>query len=205
MRRTKHIPFLRLLLASLMVASGALAQTIQDRQTATEVDPPPSDAISAARSRYIQDARAGEISRDANDGKTLAQLSRGRPNRPFPPRRGYPRGSYPSAWMDHGNAGHAVIGAVIGFGLGAALGAAANKDRHPGATAGAVVIFGGLGALIGAAVDAAHGGPYPFAHHRRSRPPLWRKDMDMDEEPDLSAASIGSRSVGSHSEDRPAE
>ncbi|HKM47210.1 MAG TPA: hypothetical protein VJX69_06460 [Terriglobales bacterium] len=205
MKRAKNIPFLPLLLASLMVASGALAQTTlaqttEERQTTNEKSPSTTDAISAARGPYIQDAKAADISRDAGDGIMLAQFSSGRSMRPSPPHRGYSRGSYQSPWMGHGNAGHAVIGAAIGFGLGAALGAAANKDRHPGATAAAVVLFGGFGALIGGAVGAAHGGPYPFAHHRRSRSPSWRKDKDVDEEPDLSAGS-----TGSHPEGRPAE
>ncbi len=203
MRRAKHIPFLPFLLASLLVASGALAQAAQERQTETEREPARNIAISAARSPYIQNAEADSIFPDADSGSTLAQLSRSRPSRPFPSRRGYPRGGYQSPWMDHGNAGHAVIGAVIGFGLGAAVGAKANTSPYPGTTARAVVLFGSFGALIGAAVGAAHGGPYPFAHHRRSHPPLWRKGMD--EEPDLSADCSGSYSIGFHPEGRPAE
>lgn len=199
MKRAKHIPFLPFLLASLMVASGALAQTIEDRQTETEKDPSTSDAISAARSPYMQNAKAGGISRDADDGMILAQFSRGRPTRPSPPHHEYPRGSYQSPWVGHGNAGHAVIGAAIGFGLGAALGAAANTDRHPGANAAAVVLFGGFGALIGGVIGGTHGGPYAFRHHRRTYPPSCHKD----EESDLSADSAGSHSAG-RSAERPA-
>jgi len=103
--------------------------------------------------------------------------------------------------VNHGNAGHAVIGAVIGFGLGAALGAAANTDHHPGTTAAAVVLFGGFGALIGGVIGGSHGGPYAFRHLRKTYPPSWHKDED----PDLSADSTGSRSIGSHPEGRPAE
>lgn len=88
--------------------------------------------------------------------------------------------------MDRGN-GHALIGAAIGFGFGAAIGAKANSDSHAGATAAAVLIFGGVGALIGAAIGANHGGPNPFAHHRKpSRP-------SRDGESDVDADSGGSR------------
>lgn len=196
MKYTKHNPLLPILLASLMVASSALAQTTsspttEDRQIETEEYSSASDAISAARNQYAQNAKAESDSRRADDGMSVAQFSpRNGPMRPFPPNHGYPRGSYQSPWMDHGNGRHVLIGAVIGFGLGAALGAKANKDPHPGTTTGAVVLVGGVGALIGAAIGGAHGGPYPFAHHKRIRPPF----QHGGEEPDLSANSIGSGS-----------
>jgi hypothetical protein len=197
MKCAKSIPSLLFLLASLMVASGALAQTKlaqtkEDRQIETKRDSLSEDAISAARSRYTQNAKGEGASRDAGDDNdhVLAQLSRPKPMPPFPPHRGYPRGNYPAApWMEHGNAGHAVIGAIIGFGLGAALGATANSDRHPRATVGAVVLFGGLGALIGGVIGGSHGGPYAFAHRRKTYPPSWREGEGSE----LSAHFIGSR------------
>jgi hypothetical protein len=199
MKRAKHIPFLLFLLASLMVASGALAQTKEDRQIETEKDPLSEDAISAARSPYTQKAKVEGASRDAGDDhdNVLAQLSRPKPMTPFPPHRGYPRGNYPTPWMEHGNAGHAVIGAIIGFGLGAALGATANTDRHSGATAGAVFLCGSLGALIGGVIGGSHGGPYAFAHHRRTYRPSGR----AGEESDLNAHWTGSHSEGRSAED----
>jgi hypothetical protein len=57
-------------------------------------------------------------------------------------------------WRQRGNGRHALIGAVIGFGIGAALGAKGNKDPHARVTA--PVLFGSVGALIGAAVGAGH-------------------------------------------------
>lgn len=194
MKRAKHIPFLLFLLASLMVASVALAQTMpaqttEGRLTETEKDPPSSDAISAARSSYTPDVKGEGLSRYAGDGMT-AQLSRDRPTRPVPPHHGYPRGSYRTPWMDHGDAGHAAIGAAIGFGLGAALAAKANTSPYPGATARAIFLVGGLGALMGGVIGGSHGGPFAFAHHRRTYPPARRED----EESDLSAHFIGSRS-----------
>jgi hypothetical protein len=197
MKRAKHIPFLLFLLVSLMVASGALAQTTEARQIETEKDLLRNDAISAARSSYTQNVKAEGASRNAGDATLLAQRFQPRPMQPFRPQRGYPQGSYRTPWMDHGNAGHAVIGAVIGFGLGAGLGAGANPGSHTGTTrAGSALIFGGLGALIGGVIGGSHGGPYAFAHRRRTYPPSWREG----EESDLSAHLIGHRS-----EDKSAE
>jgi hypothetical protein len=200
MKCAKPIPSLLILLASLMAASGALAQTKEDRQIETKRDSLHEEAISAARSRYTQNAKVENASRDAGDDNdnVLAQLSRPKPMPPFPPHGGYPRGNNPAApWMDQGNAGHAVIGAVIGFGLGAALGATANTDRHPRATVGAVVLCGSLGALIGGVIGGSHGGFYAFAHHRRAYRPSGREG----EESDLNAHWTGSHSEGRSAED----
>jgi len=57
-------------------------------------------------------------------------------------------------WRQQGNGRHALIGALIGFGIGAALGAKGNRDPH--ARVVAPILFGGAGALIGAAVGASH-------------------------------------------------
>jgi hypothetical protein len=61
---------------------------------------------------------------------------------------------YGSMWRQPGNGRHALIGALIGFGVGAALGAKGNQDPH--ARVVAPVLFGGGGALIGAAIGASH-------------------------------------------------
>jgi hypothetical protein len=188
MKRTKHIPFLSFLLAMLMLVSSALAQTTAET---TEVDKysPRSDEIFAARTAYTQNVKAEAISRDADDGLTLAQLSRegfsrDRPTRSSAPHHGYPQRGYQTPWRDHG---HALIGAAIGFGLGAAIGAKANTSPYPGSTARAVVLIGSFGALIGGAIGAAHGGSYLFAHRRRTHPPSRAEDSESD----LSADSIG--------------
>ena len=49
---------------------------------------------------------------------------------------------------------HALIGALVGLGVGAAIGAKGNQDPH--ARVVAPVLFGGAGALIGAAIGASH-------------------------------------------------
>jgi hypothetical protein len=172
MRHTKHI---HLLLASVLLASGASAQT-RDSQVANSSSG--ENSISAARSRYAQTA---DISPDTNN-TMLAQLPRGGPGQPFPPRRGYPRSSsYQTQWMDHSNAAHALIGAAIGFGIGAALGA--NSSARNGTSVGAgVMIGGGLLGLIGGVIGSGTGGHYPFAYRRRVYRPSWPDD---DEESDL--------------------
>src|ERR1700683_1514516 len=136
MKKTKHIPFFSLLLASLVPRSSTMAQTAEDQRTETvdKYDTRSIDAISAARSRYIQTA---DISPDASN-PTLAQL-RGGPGRPFPSQRPYPRGTYQTPWRDHANAGHILIGAAIGFGIGAALGAH-NSARDGTPVAGGIII-----------------------------------------------------------------
>jgi hypothetical protein len=187
MKHTRQIPFLYLFLATFMLVSSALAQTTEDT---TEVDKysPRSDEISAARTAYAQNANAEGISRDADDGLTLTQLSRegfsrDRPTRSSAPRRGYSRGGYQTPWRDHG---HALIGAAIGFGLGAAIGAKTNTSPYPGTTVRAVFLIGSFGALIGGAIGAAHGS-YLFAHHRRAHRPSRAEDSESD----LNADSIG--------------
>lgn len=159
MRHAKHIPFLTCLLASLLLASSALAQTGETRQTELEKESTNSESISAARSQYLNSATEN-IFRNTDAAISNSQFSTRTSPAPFPPRHGYGyrRGYHRSPWMDHGG-GHALLGAVIGFGLGAALGAATSTNRQPGTKVGAVVIFGGFGALIGGEVGEAHGGP----------------------------------------------
>jgi hypothetical protein len=164
-------------LASLLIASSAPAQTA-DGPTANL---PEHNQIAAARSQYTQTA---EISPDANDD-TVAQLPRRGPRTPFPPRQGYPRGSYPTPWMEHRNPGHALIGAAIGFGLGATLGALSNA--HKGAPVGSGALVGGaLFGFIGGAIGAAHGGPHMFARRTRVYRPSW---PEADEESHLRSHS----------------
>ncbi len=196
MKRTRHAFFLFFLLASLLLASTALAQTTEVRQAETEKEPLRIDAIAMARSSYTRNAKAEGASDDAGDARLLAQRFQPRPMPPFPPQRGYPQGNYRTPWMDHGNAGHTLIGAAIGFGLGAALGATANTDRHSGASAGAAVLCGGLGALIGGVIGGSHGGLYALAHHRRIRRPAGREGEESD---------LNAHVTSSHSEDKTAE
>jgi len=188
MKHTKHFPFR---LALLLLASTALAQTGDGLASRTLAQ---GDEIATARSRYTQTA---DNLQGGNDGKPLAQLQRLGPRTPSLPQRGYPqRGSYQPRWIDHGHAGHAVIGAAIGFGLGALLGAKANTDQHPRATVGAVVIFGGIGALIGGAIGGSHGGHYAFSHRRK---------IHLAPQPEDEEADRGADSQGSHAKEIPAE
>jgi hypothetical protein len=173
MKPTKHI---HLLLASLLVASVAFAQTKQAADSAPE-----EEAISAARSQYAQ---AASVSSNA-DNKTLAQFPRGGPERPFPPRGRYSRERYETPWMDHGGAGPILIGAAIGFAVGAALGA--SQSAHNGTPVSGGIIFGGgilgfLGGCVGKAVSTFPGGHYSSAHRRRPHRPSSPED---DEESNL--------------------
>jgi hypothetical protein len=176
--RNSSILLASVLLASVLLASVALAQT---RDSLKEESISAEDSISAARSQYAQ---TSNISPDA-DNAILAQLPRGGPARPFPARRGYPRGTYQTTWMEHGNPGHALIGAGIGIGVGAALGAISNANKGAPVGSGAIVL-GALFGFIGGAIGAAHGGPHMFAHRGRVYRPCSPED---DEESQLHSHS----------------
>ena len=197
MKHTQRVPLVILLLASLVPASKAQSPTIEDQKTLVDdssstraaiVAPP----IFAARSAYANQVQGEVSARNADDGVglNLAQLSPRRPPVPPRPHRGYPPESYQDHWMDQGSARHGLIGALIGFGVGAALAAKADKTGHPGAM---IVLVGGAGALIGAAVGANHGGPGPFARHRRIDPPSEREGKESD---------LSADSGGRHSDDK---
>jgi hypothetical protein len=172
-----HTRKLSLLLAPVLLASVVFAQTRDNAEANASRD----DAVSAARSRYVQ---TSEISPET-DHKTLAQLHRGGPARPFPPHRGYPRGTYQTPWMDHGSAGHVLIGAAVGFGVGAALGAQ-NSARNGTPVAGGILIGGGLlgflGGCAGKAVGDLQGIHFAPTHRRRT---YWPSGPEDDEESNL--------------------
>jgi hypothetical protein len=172
MRYPRMIPSL---LASLLIVSSAAAQT-SDAPPANNLNA--GNEIAAARSQYSQ---TPEISPDANHDTIVAQLPRRGPGRPFPPQRGYPRGTYQTPWMEHGNAGHALVGAAIGFGVGAAIGAC-GSDRSGTTLGGRVIIGGTILAVIGGAIGGAH----PWPHARRAYRRSWPED---DEESDVRSHS----------------
>jgi len=177
----KRIHKFSILLAPVLLASVALAQT-KDSQVTNST--PGENSIAAARSQYTQPSA---ISPEASD-TTIAQLRRGGSGRPFPP-RGYPRGTYQTPWMDHGNAGHIFIGAAIGFGVGAALGA--NNSARNGTPVGGGIIIGGalfglLGGCVGKAVGDLQGLHYSSAHRRRTYRP---SGPEEDEEAELHSHS----------------
>jgi hypothetical protein len=165
-----HARHVHLLLAPVLLASVALAQSA-DGQAATGAAG--EESIAAARSQYTQTA---DIPPDANDGTTLAQLPRRGPGMPFPPQHGYPGRPYQTPWMDHGDAGHTLIGAAIGFGAGAAIGACGSDSS--GTTRGGRVIIGGV---IFAVIGGFIGGSHPWQHARRVYRPSGLED---DEESD---------------------
>jgi hypothetical protein len=180
-----------IMLASFVLTTCAVAQASEESKTVAEESSPTSGPTFAARSTYTNSAKTEDVSgntdlRKVEDGAVLnlAQLSRRRVA-PMPP-RGYAPDSYETHWMDRGNGRHALIGALIGFGVGAALAAKANKGPNLGT---AIVLVGGAGALIGAAVGVNHGGPGRFARHRRMGLPSGAGGKELD----LNADSAGAR------------
>ena len=159
----KNIKTISLLLAPLLIASVALAQT-EDSTMANST--PEENSISAARSRYTQ---TSDMPPDASN-TTLAQLRRGGAGAAISTPGGYSRGTYQTPWMDHGNAGHILIGAAIGFGVGAAIGAS-NSARNGTPVAGGIIIGGGLfgflGGCVGKAVGDLQGLHYASARRKR--------------------------------------
>lgn len=166
-----------ILLAPALLASVVFAQ-IRDERAGDNLSG--GNEISAARSPYTTDISPDEKP-DPRGGKTLAQLPRTRPGMQFPPQRGYPRGNYQTPWMDHGSAGHVLIGAAIGFGVGAALGAK-NSAQNGTPVSGGIIIGGGLfgliGGCVGGAIGSSYGGLHPFEHRSRYRPSWPRPDDD---------------------------
>src|ERR1700722_11088657 len=159
------------LLASILLASAALAQTnnSSDSDALPEVD-----SMAAARVRYAR------IAQDSSNNGTLAQFSQPGQRPRFPQHPVYPRQqTYQTPWMDHGNARHAVIGAGIGFGIGAALGA--SHSAHNGTpVGGGVLIGGGLFGFIGGAIGSGLGGSHPFAHRTIGLPMPGSEDEEAN-------------------------
>ena len=142
------------LLASLLLIQSvlpcALAQT-GEGQTANH-----SLAAEGHLDECSPETQHEDISRCTGDGQTPSELAHRRPVTPVPPQIRYPRpGASSGMWPPPRNRRHALIGAVIGFGIGAALGAKANKDQHTRARVVAPILFGGVGAMIGAAVGGS--------------------------------------------------
>jgi hypothetical protein len=193
MTQTKQIP---LLLTLVLAAYTALAQTSTGTAPANPAD---GNEILVARGQYVHTINESQGG-PQNDGsvRTLAQISQRGPVMPYPPRRGYPnRGGYQSQWMNHGDAGHALIGGAIGFGIGAALGAIGSV--HGGTpVAGGVIIGGSIFGLIGTAIGASHGS-FQMARRRNDRRNL-REREDNDEEPGRNADSLGSHGLESQTE-----
>ena len=142
------------LLASLLliqsVAPYALAQT-GEAQTAN--DSPTTEEIRVARSPYAQHE---DIANGSGDGQPPSGISQSRRGAPVPPQMRYPGAGGYGMWQHHGNRRHALIGAVIGFGVGFAIGEKGSKNLNGRDRATMSVLFGSVGAMIGAAVGASH-------------------------------------------------
>jgi hypothetical protein len=143
------------LLASLLLIQSVLpcafAQT-GEGQTA-------NDRLPARENLLMRspDTQHEEMPRFSGDVQTLSVIARHTLVTSAPRYFRYPRpGSSSGMWRQPGNRRHALIGALIGFGLGAALGATVNKDEHTRARIGAPILFGAIGASIGAAIGGSH-------------------------------------------------
>jgi hypothetical protein len=150
-------PIVYFLLASVLLIQSVLPAASAQTLTQTEEKQTADDSLIAERTLVARSAytELADIARSSEDDQTRSEPARRRPVPPPPPRIQYPRGrSHGAMWQQRGNGRHALIGAVIGFGIGAALGVKGNKDQHARVTA--PVLFGSVGALIGAAVGAGH-------------------------------------------------
>jgi hypothetical protein len=202
--RMKNLRILSTLLTPLLLASVVFAQSIAFAQTKDERGADTvstSDEISAARSQYSTSI-SPDAEPDAKDDNTLAQFPRARPGMQFPHQRGYSRGSYQAPWMDHGSAGHVLIGAAIGFGIGAALGARNSAQNGTPVSGGIMIgggIFGLIGGCVGGAIGSSYGGLPPFAHRRRHRR-SWSWP-DEDEESNIRSQSSSGHAERSHPTD----
>jgi len=134
------------LFALLLLASSALAQTIDSQTTNDLPENDLSKQVALARSAYTQteEVSAGGAPNDSKGNNTLAQI----PRRMRGPMAGPPmrRAAYPNMGMSGGSPDHALIGALIGFGLGAAVCAKGNAGVR------ATLALGTVGAGIGAAI-----------------------------------------------------
>jgi len=168
----KNLQVLSPLLASLLLASMALAQAVNlpDAPQLQASDPPTQPS---SENKLVSQARPFPRS----------------PRSPMPDPRGR---AYPSAFAPRPPA-LSPVGALIGFGTGAALGAAGSQDHTTGGRAAAGLLGGALCALIGGAV----GNAFSVVHTHSFR--NW-KDTDAQErkhrkaiprriEPDTEASS----------------
>src|SRR5258708_2672000 len=171
----RHTRQMHILLASLLLAASASAQTADSQATpsgASEVD-----GIAMARSQYAETA---DIARDSNAKTILAQFQRRGPGAPIPPRRAYPRReSYGTTWAGYGDARHVAIGAAIGFGVGATFGAI-GSIRNRGSVGDGILLGGSLCGLFGAAIGASHAGYSSFARHRKMHQQSRQEDEEAD-------------------------
>jgi hypothetical protein len=152
-------------LAVLLMASSALAQTLESKAS----NDPPADDVAKARCAYMQSDPAcasamGNQNAQADRDRTLARMQRPM-HGPMggPPGRGV---SYPAQWLPGPSPAHALIGALIGFGFGAAIAAKGHND------AGNILLIGAIGAGIGAGIGLS----IPAFPHRYRYGPYYPAD-----------------------------
>ena len=161
----------RVFLASLLLATTALAQTADSRNA---IDLTKGNQTNAALPKQVALARcayrqtdegcpSAPLATDLKADHTLAQMPRrvGPVGRQGPPMRGY---AYPESWGPQFSPGHALVGAAIGFAFGAAAGSKSGVRSS--------LAVGTLVGLVGAAIGA---GIPSFPHYRR-------RGWDDDEE-----------------------
>ena len=126
---------------SVLLVGSAFAREAGPRVVTT---PNSESAVADARSRYVQaeDTRSPE--------EVLAEMRQTR-KRLRPSRVSYQQGNpYGNSWAGGGK--RVAIGAAIGFGIGTAMALKVSSDNHADARGrgAAILVFGGLGALLGA-------------------------------------------------------
>ncbi len=144
------------MLATLLLQTALPHAWAQSGENQSTNDRPAAERVAARNPNPDQ----GESPRGWGEPQRGRGCERCRYPHPMPRRRypeRYPDDEDPRYLYPRTHRGrHALIGAIIGFGIGAALGAKANKDQHTQARVGAPLLFGAVGALIGAAVGANH-------------------------------------------------
>src|SRR5277367_3212148 len=156
----KHTHRFLVLLAPLLLASSALAQTAHSNATADSSKSDLPKQVAAARFAYSQAAQectpGTTHAPDAGGHNTLAQM----PRQYSGPMAGPPMGrpAYPGMWMSQPSPAHLLIGGLIGFGVGVGVGARNNGGVRGSIGIGA--LFGLIGAGIGAGVPSFPGPRY---------------------------------------------
>ena len=154
MRHKKTIP---LLLAPLLLAAGALAQTgnwqaVQDLQPGTRISVRANHSFGRNPCFFLS----------ANDEQLVCERVLHSRRRmiisPIPPEAVYQRSRVREVRLEHSEAANTMAGAGIGAGVGAALGASVNNGTVT--RGGGALLLGGLGALVG----GSFGREFPIIH-----------------------------------------
>jgi len=138
------------LIATLLLVQSMLPSAWAQTRKQQAANDSPTEEILVARTPCAQHE---DVPRCADDTQTLSHFAQHRPILVVPTQMPYPRSrEYETTWRQRGNGRHALIGALVGF----AIGVKGNQDQHTRERIVAPILFGGVGALIGAAVGASH-------------------------------------------------